>query len=264
MDDFIFRALLAGLGVALVAGPMGCFVVWRKMAYFGDTLAHGALLGVVVGTVFNFSLNAGIAAVSLLIALILAGAQGRRWMSDDTLLGILSHGALALGIVTISLTKGGWNVLSGYLFGDVLAVSENDLIWIYVTGALIVSALAFLWRPLLALTAHEELARVEGVHVGAVRAAYMALLALFVALAMKVVGVLLVTALLILPAATIRKAATSPEMMALLAALAGCLSVAGGLWGAFSFDIPAGPGIVVAALALFLLSSVLPSFRKRR
>ncbi|MDH5747884.1 MAG: metal ABC transporter permease [Rhodospirillales bacterium] len=262
MDDFLLRALLGGIGVALIAGPLGSFVVWRRMAFFGDTLAHSALLGVVLGVVLGLNLSIGVIAVGIGVALVLTALQRRRQIPGDTLLGILSHGALALGLVAIALTGGQVN-LTSTLFGDVLSVTGEDLAWVYGGGAVVLVVLVLLWNPLLATTVDEELAQVDGVNVIAVNLALMGLLALTVALAMKVVGVLLVTALLIIPAAAARRFARTPERMAVLAAAAGCLSVAGGLGGSLALDTPTGPTIVVAALFLFVLSAAAPALSRR-
>lgn len=253
-DDFFVRALVGGVGVALVAGPLGCFVVWRRMAYFGDSVAHGALLGVALGIALGIDLNAGIVIACVAFALLFLLLERQRRLAADTLLGILAHGALALGLVALGFVELGRVDLMGYLFGDILAVNRTDLIWIYGGGGAVLAATALLWRPLLAITVNEELARAEGVRVGAVRFAFTLLIALTIAIAMKVVGLILIVALLIVPAAAARRLARSPEQMALLASAAGAASVVGGLHGSLAWDTPSGPSIVVAALALFALN----------
>jgi zinc transport system permease protein len=258
MDDFLLRALLGGIGVALVAGPFGSFVVWRRLAYFGDTLSHAALLGVVFGYLLQVNLTFGIVVVCQLLALLLIALRRQRGVGGDTHLGILAHGALALGLVLLASVETLRVDLLAYLFGDILALAPADLLWIYLGGAGAVAGLAFLWRPLLALTVHEDLARVEGVPVALVDWGFMALLALAVALLMKVVGLLLVTALLIVPAAAARRFAATPEGMAVGAAAAGCLAVVSGLAASWRWDTPAGPAIVVAAVAIFFVASLLP------
>ncbi|HEX9802729.1 MAG TPA: zinc ABC transporter permease subunit ZnuB [Gammaproteobacteria bacterium] len=251
MDEFLLRALLAGLAVALVTGSLGTFVVWRRMAYFGDTLAHSALLGVSLGILLELNLNLAITLVCLLLALALVVLQNRRELASDTLLGILSHSALALGLVAVSFAENVRIDLMGYLFGDILAVSRGDLLWIGGGAVVALTLLLWLWRPLLAMTVHEELAQVEGVKVGRTRLLFMLLIALVIATAMKVIGILLITSLLIIPAATARHYARTPEQMALLAAAIGMLAVGGGLFGSWRWDLPAGPAIVVTAAMLF-------------
>jgi zinc transport system permease protein len=262
-DDFLWRALAAGAGTALVAGPFGAFVVWRRMAYFGDTLAHASLLGVALGFALHLNLTLGVLAVCAGVGLLLVALQRRKGLAGDTLLGILSHGALSLGLVTVAFLDTLRVDLVAYLFGDVLAVTPADLALIWGGGLAALLALAALWRPLLAMTVHEELARVEGIRVDAVRTAFVLLLAVVVALMMKVVGILLITALLIIPAAASRRVVRSPEAMAATAALVGCAAVAAGLWGSLRWDTPAGPSIVVAAAGLFALAEAIPRRRRR-
>jgi zinc transport system permease protein len=256
VDEFIILAFAAGVGVAVVMGPLGVFVVWRRMAYFGDTLAHSGLLGVALGLALGINVTAGIVAVcgALAVLLVLLRRSGR--LADDTLLGILSHGSLSLGLIAVALMESVRIDLVSYLFGDVLAVSPGEIVSIYVGGAVALGALILLWRPLVAISVHEELARVEGVNVVRVQLAFMLLIALVIALAMKVVGILLVTSLLIVPAAAARRLARTPEAMAALAAAAGAAAVALGLAGSLAWDLPSGPAIVIAAVALFALGAV--------
>jgi zinc transport system permease protein len=262
MDDFLWRALAAGVGVAIVAGPFGSFVIWRRMAYFGDTLAHASLLGVALGYALHVNLAVGVFVVCAGVALLLLALQRRKRLPGDAILGILSHGALSLGLVTVAFLETLRVDLIAYLFGDILAVTRGDLLWIYGGGIAALAALIALWRPLLAMTVHEELARVEGTRVELIQAAFVLLLAVVVALMMKVVGMLLITALLIIPAAAARRFVRSPEAMAGAASLVGCLAVGSGLWSSLRWDTPAGPSIVVAAAALFALSEMVPA-RKR-
>ncbi len=254
MPDFMFYATLTGLGVALAAGPLGAFAVWRRMAYFGDTMAHSALLGVTFGLLLEVNINIAVATGALLLALMLVALQQNRQLATDTLLGILAHSTLALGLITVGLFTDSRIDLLAYLFGDILAANRADVITVWVIAVVVLSLLALLWRQLLAITVHEELARVEGVPVTAVRTALMLLMALVIAIAMKVVGVLLITALLIIPAAASRRLTRTPEQMAVLASVIGGLSVCLGLAASFVWDPPAGPTIVLAATGFFVLS----------
>ena len=258
MDDFLIRAALAGTGVALVSGPLGAFIVWRRMAFFGETLAHSALLGVALGLVLGANLNLVIVVVCVVLACILVLLQHQHYLAGDTLLGILAHASLSLGLVTVALVGTLRIDLMSLLFGDVLAVSRGDIQWIWGGGLAALAILIAIWRPLLALTVHEDLARVEGVPVTAVRLGFMLLIALVIAVALKIVGVLLITSLLIIPAAAARRFATTPEAMAVLSSLAGIAAVIGGLWGSWTWDTPTGPSIVLAAMAIFLVSLAAP------
>ena len=258
MADFLLYALLGGVGVALVAGPLGAFVVWRRMAYFGDTLAHSALLGVAVGVLFDINFNLAVISCCVLLAIILVSLQRQRLVATDTLLGIMAHSSLSLGLVAIALLDDVRVDLMEYLFGDLLAILPEDLLWIYLGGLLVLVLLWKLWTPLLAITINEELAQVEGVNVTLIRLALMLLIAFVIAIAMKVVGILLITSLLIIPAAAARRLAHNPEQMAVIASLLGVLAVVIGLLASYQWDTPAGPSVVVAALSIFLFLYSLP------
>ena len=263
LDDFLLRAFLGGIGVALVAGPLGCFIVWRRMAYFGASLAHSALLGVALGFLLGIDLTLGIAVAAILLALLLVLMERQRALPSDTLLGILAHAGLALGLVVLSFFESLRLDLMGYLFGDILAVSRGDLLSIYGGGALALCVLAAIWRPLLMATLHEELARAEGLPVFHLRLALMLTIAIVIAIAMKIVGILLIISMLIIPAATARCFARTPEQMAVLAALSGILAVGLGLWSSLEADTPAGPSIVVAATLLFAVALTLSRLLRR-
>ena len=258
MMEILLPSLLGGIGVALVAGPLGSFLVWRRMAYFGDTLSHSALLGVALGYALELNINITVIVVCMSMALGLVALQQQRYIASDTLLGILAHSSLALGLVVVSLLNDSRLNLSGFLFGDLLSVTTEDLITIYTGSFIVLATLVLLWRPLLAITLHEELAKVEGIKVGWVRLALMLIIALVIATAMKIVGVLLITALMLIPAASARRWASSPESMAVLASLLGIIAVCGGLLMAYTFDTPLGPTIVVCCTVLFLLCYLWP------
>ncbi|RZA27748.1 MAG: hypothetical protein EOP92_41110 [Lysobacteraceae bacterium] len=257
-DDFFSRALIAGIGLALVTGPLGCFIVWRRMAYFGDTMAHSALLGVALSFLLDINLTLGVFVVAATVSLALLLLQRRNALSTDALLGILSHSTLAIGLVLVAFMTWIRVDLMGFLFGDILAVSVWDIALIYGGGLVILVTLALMWRPLLAATVNPDLAEAEGLRPEVSRVVFMLLLACVIAIAMKLVGVLLITSLLIIPAATARRLSATPEQMAVISAVLGALAVAGGLFGSLRYDTPSGPSIVVAALALFLISIVVP------
>ncbi|TDO97269.1 zinc ABC transporter permease subunit ZnuB [Marinomonas balearica] len=263
MIELMFRALVGGLGVAAIAGPLGAFVVWRRMAYFGDTLAHSALLGVALGFLFDVNLNLAIIVLCVGLAAALVTLQKKNIIATDTLLGILAHSSLSLGMVAVSFLDDVRIDLMSYLFGDLLAVSQNDLYWIYGGGIAVLLLLITFWKPLLAMTVNEELAKVEGYPVEATRLLLMLLVALVIAVAMKIVGVLLITSLMIIPAATARKLSNTPVQMASMASIIGCLSVCAGLWVSFQWDTPTGPSVVVCAAVLFLITYSIPAKNRK-
>ena len=261
IDDFLLRALLAGLGVALAAGPLGCFVVWRRMAYFGDATAHAAILGIALAVATSLPVFVGALVVALAIGSLVAALSGRE-RASDTVLGVMAHSALALGLVAVSFLPSVRGDLSVYLFGDILAVGPAD-VWIIWGGAAVMLALlAWRWAPLLTATLDPDLARASGIDPARERFVLTLALAVTVAVALKVVGALLIAAMLIVPAAAARPLARSPEGMALAATLIAALSAGGGLLGSATFDTPAGPSIVVVAAAFYALSLGVDAFRR--
>jgi zinc transport system permease protein len=255
-DSFILYALAAGIALAFVVGPLGSVVVWRRMAYFGDTLAHAALLGVAVAVAADQLPMVGVSIIGILIAVMLFWLEKQRDLSTDTLLGILSHSALALGLIVLSLIQSqGFNInLMSYLFGDLLAVDQSDLVLMYGSVVVILLIFSQILSPLISMSVNEELARVDGIAVEKIRFIFMILLALVIAVALKVVGILLITALLIIPAATARLFSKSPRQMVLMSVLMAIIAVVLGLYSSLNWDIPTGPSIVVSASLLFLVS----------
>lgn len=258
LDDFYIRSMLAGVLVALLAAPFGCFVVWRRMAYFGDTMAHSALLGITVALLLDIHVNIGIFVIAVVTALAMVVLQKRSDLSNDTLLGILSHSSLALGLISIGFMSGNNVDILSYLFGDVLSVGQQDVLIIAATTVIAVAILVYIWKPLLASTVNEELAVAEGGKPQQVQLIYLLLLAAVIAVTVRIIGVLLITALLVIPAATARRFATSPEGMAVLASLIGATTVIAGLAASLQWDTAAGPSIAVATLIMFIASSAIP------
>ena len=263
LDDFFVRAILAGVGLALTTGPLGCFIIWRRMAYFGDTIAHSALLGVALSLLFQFNLTLAVFGVAATVSILLLLLQKRQALSADALLGILSHATLAIGLVMVAFMSWVRIDLIAFLFGDILAVSKSDIAVIWIGGLFVVAAIIWLWRPLLASTVNPELAEAEGMQPERARLFFMLLMAVVIAIAMKIVGIMLITSLLIIPAAAARRFSPTPEIMAVLASLIGAVAVVGGLFGSLTYDTPSGPSIVVAALILFILS-LLPRLGRRQ
>jgi len=256
LDDFFSRALIAGVGVALVAGPLGCYIVWRRLAYFGDTLSHAALLGVALALLFQVNITLSVFLVSVFASLALVLLQRRITLSVDALLGLLAHSALAVGMVALSFMTWVRVDLMGFLFGDILAVTPFDIAVIWGGGLFVLLILVVFWQSLFAATVNLELAQAEGMKPEQANIIFMMLMAAVIAISMKIVGVLLITSMLIFPAAIARRFASGPEQMALIAALVGIIAVFGGLYGSLQWDTPAGPSIVVAASVFFILTVI--------
>ena len=258
LDDFLVRAALAGIGVALAAGPLGCFVVWRRMAYFGDATAHAAILGVALSLALSLPVNVGALIVALVMAFVLTGLSGRDYASD-TLLGVMAHSALAAGLVAVAILPGTQLDLMGYLFGDILSVSRFDLVVIWAGAAGVLALLVWRWSSLLTVTLNPDVAAAAGLNPRRESLVLTLALATVVAVSIKVVGVLLISAMLVVPPAAARPFAATPERMALMAIALGCLAVLGGLQGSLIWDTPTGPSIVCAAAAIFAVSVLLRS-----
>ncbi len=261
--DFVLYALAAGIALAIVAGPLGSFIVWRRMSYFGDTLAHSALLGIAIGLITDSDPQLSIVISCLLFAFFLTLLDRRSSVSTDTLLGILAHSSLALGILVLALADSVRVDLEAYLFGALLTIGNTDLLWVLIIAALVATVLYWYWNDFVSITVHAEIAEIEGVNESRLNLILVLLIALTIAVSMKIVGVLLITSLLIIPPAAARPLATTPEQMAGKASLIGVISVLSGLVSAFYFDVPAGPSIVAVATLIFLcfyfFSSILKS-----
>ena len=263
LDDFFIRAVVGGVGVALLAGPLGCFIVWRRLAYFGDTLAHSALLGVAMALLLDMNITLTVFIISVIVSMLLVLLQRKANLSSDALLGLLAHATLAVGLVVLGFMTWVRVDLMGFLFGDILAITVQDIVVIWCGGITVIILLSVIWKTLLVSTVSYDIAVAEGLRPDLANLAFMVLMAGVIAISMKIVGVLLITALLIIPAATSRKFSASPEIMAVLASILGASSVWLGLEGSLEWDTPAGPSIVVAALAFFVISLLpLPKIKK--
>jgi zinc transport system permease protein len=260
--DFILYALIAGISLAIVTGPLGSFIVWRRMSYFGDTLAHAALLGIALGLLIEVNIQLSIVLVCLLSAVMLIALEKKKTLALDALLGILAHSSLALGVVVLALSNAVQVNLEAYLFGELLTISRGDLLWITACCFGVLVVLLAYWNSFLSITVHEELAEIDGINVNFFKYLLIVLLAVITAVAMKIVGVLLITSLLIIPPAAARQIANTPEKMAVRASIIGCLSVLGGFYFAFVTDTPVGPTIVVMATVFFVLLYLLPARRR--
>ncbi len=262
-DDYIIRALIAGIGIALMAGPLGCFIVWQKLAYFGDTMAHSALLGVAFALLLNINTIVGVFSVAVIISLALLLLQTKEKLSGDSLLGILSHATLAIGLVLIGFMTWTNIDINSYLFGDILAVSRSDLITIWCGCCVILIVLYFLWHPLLALTINVDIAKAENMKPERTRFIFMLLLAVVIAVAINIIGILLITALLIIPAATARRFSSTPEQMAIISAIIGIIGMILGLYSSIIFDSRSGPSVVVALFLLFIATRLIGALFKK-
>lgn len=258
----IFFALVGSVGVAVAAAILGCFVVWRRMAYFGDSLAHSSLLGTALGIALGVSNDIGVMIVCAIFALSLFWLQRQRILTIDSLLGILAHSALGLGIITITFLGVEDFDLHGHLFGDVMTVGKQQVINIYIVSTIALIAIIRYWQHMVLMTIHEDLAQAEGVSIDKMHILLLALVTIVVAVAMHIVGVLLITSMLIIPAATARQITKSPEAMAIAAATVSVIAVLFAVPLAGYYNIPAGPTIVVAHTIMFIAAIPVALMRK--
>lgn len=255
LDDFLIRATLAGIAVAVAAAPLGCFVVWRRMAYFGDATAHAAVLGVAASLAFSMSVTLGVLCVAVLMTLLI-GKLSDKGYAIDTILGVMAHSALAIGLVAVSLIDGIRIDIMAYLFGDILTVGRTDLAQVWIGAAVILGVVIWRWSPLLTSTLNPDLARASGIDPKREEMFLTLSIAIMVAVAIKIIGALLITALLIIPAASARPLSKGPEAMALIAALLAIVAVLGGVQSSMLFDTPTGPSIVCAATLIFVVTNL--------
>ena len=253
-DDFIVRAFAAGIGLALVTGPLGCFIVWRRLSYFGDTIAHSALLGVTIAYAMNFNLIIAVFVVSCLLAISLLFLQRRTSLPDDALLGLLAHSVLAIGLVLLGILSFIRIDLMGLLFGDILSVNFTDVLFVWIGGGVVLTTLILIWRPLFAGTVNLELAKAEGLNPDLATAIFTLLIASVIAISIKIVGILLITGLLIIPAAASRNLSSTPIQMAIISSIIGVCSVVIGLQTSMIWNTSTGPTILVITLGVFIIT----------
>lgn len=253
-DDFLFRAFVAGIGLAIITGPLGCFIVWRRLSYFGDTLAHSALLGVVIAYALSFNIVLSVFIISGVISLSLLYLQKKTFLPNDALLGLLAHSVLAIGLVLLGVLSFIRIDLMGLLFGDILSVNLNDLLIVWIGGAIVLGSLILIWRPLFAGTVNLELAKAEGLNSELANTIFTLLIAGVIAISIKIVGILLITGLLIIPASASRNLSSTPIQMAIIASIIGVISVALGLYSSMTWNSSTGPTILSVALVIFILT----------
>ena len=255
-DDFFIRALIAGVGIAIIAGPLGCLVIWRRLSYFGDTLSHSALLGVTLAYAFSINITLSVFVISSIVAILLINLQKRTKLAGDSLLGLLAHSTLAIGLVLIGFLSSIRFDLMGLLFGDILAVTTEDITLVWIGGIIILGILYYIWKSIFSATVNYDLAAAEGMRPGISNFIFTLLLAAVIALSIKMIGALLITGLLLIPAAIARNLSNSPKQMIIISVLAGIASVVIGLFTSLELNTSSGPSIIVVSLALFVLSLI--------
>jgi len=258
VEDFISRALISSLAVAIIAGSLGCFVIWKRLSYFSDSISHSALLGVGLGIISGLGINFGLIIVGIIFAVLVVFLQNRGMLSNDAILGIFSHIALSIGIVVLGFVGDPNTDYFAYLFGDILSITVSDIYWIFVVLAIVLVLLFIYWKKLLLLTLNEELATAEGLNKIFYELLFMFLIALAVTVSVRIVGVLLITSLLIIPPAIARVFSRSPLSMIFGSIVVSVITVIIGLYASIGFDIATGPAIVITLGFFFIFSQLMP------
>lgn len=254
LDDFLVRSVIAGLIMVAIAAPMGCLMVWQRLAFLSDTLGHAAVMGVGLGLLLEVTPVFGVLAVALLIVFSLNRVDSFNSALSETTLAIISHTGLAGGIILVGLLPAQSVNLEAILFGDLLATTSADLVRLLITTLVLLLLLLHHWRSFVAVSVSREIAQAEGIEVRKVQFLMYIMIALLVAVMMKVMGVLLIAAMLVIPTTSARLFSRSPEQMVAVSALYGLGALAGGISSSFQFDWQTGPAIVVCAALLMLVT----------
>jgi zinc transport system permease protein len=260
ISPFLINALIGGFGIAALAGLLGSFVLWKNMSYFGDALSHSALLGITIGILLNFNLTFSVIVIAAAFAFAFTHNSSR--YSSDTTLGVLSYSALSLAILLTSYSKIKIDLI-GYLFGDILAIDITDIYYLVLCAVVASSWIYYNWDRLILLALSEELLKADGVNTKRLKLGFSLILALFIAISFKIVGILLITAMLIIPSATSLIISRSPLQMVVFSIIIGCVSVVMGITAAIQFDFPTGPSIILSSLMCFLIINIKHSILNR-
>ena len=256
IDEFIINAIFCGIGIALISGLMGCFVVWKKMAYFGDSLGHSAVFGVGIGILLGANQDLAIIFTVISFAILFTYLQNKDFFSSDVILGILAHGALSIGIILLSISNNANFNLHALLFGDILAASEKQIYIIFVAAALIYCLIGYNWQALILNTISRDLAKSQNISNFKMDLLLTTIMALVVAISIKIIGALLITSMLIIPPSSAKRLVNNPKSMAVISTLIALLAVICGIALSYYFDIPSGPAIIMISFIIFILTNL--------
>ncbi|MBW8308432.1 MAG: metal ABC transporter permease [Candidatus Paracaedibacteraceae bacterium] len=259
-QEFVQRALLAGMGLAIPMGILGCFMLWRRMSFFSDAMGHAAILGVIGGLILHIHPQMAVAAIALLAAFILSRYRDSSRLPLDTWLGAVSYGGLSLGLCLMALYPSVRVNPEAILFGEILSVTWTDVLWVLAVA--IGTPLLFwkIWRPVVLITMDEDWAATNNTPVYSIQMIFLTTIALVTAVGLKITGALLLPALMIFPAATASYFARSPETMVITSSLVAIVSFMSGALVSFWFDLPTGPAIVVISLLLMVIGAFVKKY----
>lgn len=261
---FIGQGVIALLVLSFLTAPMGCFLIWRRMSFFGATLAHSALLGAVIGLLLGVGVFVGVMGFTALLACLLTWWLQNQRLANDTVLAMIAHLTLAIGVVAISLMDNLRIDLMAYLFGDVLSISRP--VFYQIVAVCIVSAIALrvFWRGFVNLAVQPDIAQVEGYRTTVLSFCFVLFLSITISVGMVTVGALLIVSMLIIPAATARLIANQLKTMVFAAWIFTVISIISGMVAAYYVDLPAGPMVVIASGGLFVLAYLSAQWQQSR
>ena len=254
---FIQRALIASVMVGILCPFVGNFVVLRRMSFFADAISHSAFAGIATGALLGIDLSVSSVAVAILIALLIAFLSEKTSLSHDTVIGVAFSGAIATGMLIMGMLRGYRADLLTFLFGDILAITENDLLLIFAIGILTVAVLLICLKPFLQITFNRDLARVEGVNVRFFEYMLFLIIAIVITVSLKIIGIILVTSLLIVPAASAKNIASSMKRLFVLSSAFGVVSGIIGLACSVYLNTSSGPTIVLVSIGIFFLTMLI-------
>ena len=259
MDNFILLAIISGIGIAFITGLLGCFVVWKKMAYFGESLGHSAVLGIGIGLLLGIGDNIAVLLVIITFSLIVTYLQNKEAFSNDLILAVLAHGLLSIGIILISINPDPNFNLHSFLFGDILTVSLNEIFLIFLSAIFIYLIILTNWKALLITIISKDLAKSQNINNFKIELLFTFTMALAVAISIKIIGALLITSMLIIPSSCAKQLVNNPKNMVIISIIISILSILIGILCSYYFDIPSGPAIILTSFSAFFIINLLKS-----
>lgn len=252
-QSFFINSLIAVIMISLVTGALGSFMIWQRLSYLGDSLSHSSLLGIALALIFNISPSVSIMLIAIMFAILLS-LNFNKLYSADTILNIVTNVVLSSSLILMSFLPSGNNSIISSLFGDILMIDQSNIISISLTSVIVTLILIFRWRYWLMISINQDLATVEKVHVNFVRLEFLIILAIFIAISAQLIGILLIAAFLLIPAASARLISKTPMQMIIVATVFSVISGVSGLILSASFDLLTGPAIILIAAVYLIIA----------
>ncbi|OWZ24980.1 metal ABC transporter permease [Wolbachia endosymbiont of Wuchereria bancrofti] len=252
-QDFFINSLIAIVIISLVTGALGSFMIWQRLSYLGDSLSHSSLLGIALALIFKISPSISIMLIAIVFAILLS-LNFNRLYSVDTILNIVTNVVLSSSLILMSFLPSSNSSIISSLFGNILTLEQSDIVLISLTSIVVVLILIFRWRYWLIISINQDLAIVEKVNVNLVRLEFLITLAIFIAASAQLIGILLIAAFLLIPAASSRLISKTPMQMIIVATVFSLISGISGLILSASFDLLTGPAIILTATTYLIIA----------